>query len=220
MATDMRMLAHDKEMEEPFEKNQVGSTAMPWKRNPMRSERACSLSRIPLAMNLVTQITGSIQLLERSLDDSAARRIAIAEAFLATDAILRIMQNVAEGLVVYPAVIRRHIDEELPFMAIEKIIVRMVEAGASRQECHERLRQHSQAAAAVFKEEGNDNDLLDRIRQDEYFAPVRNQLDSLLNPDDFVGRAPQQVEEFLADEVTPALEPYREMLAGSAELVV
>jgi len=220
MALDIRLLAHDKEIEEPFGSKQVGSTAMPWKRNPMRVERGCSLSRIPLAMELVAQVTEGVQFLERSLDDSAARRVSIAEAFLGVDAILQIVQNVSEGLVVYPAVIRRRIDEELPFMAIETILVEMVKVGADRQECHEQLREHSQAAAAVVKNEGGSNDLLERIRADERFAPVHDRLDDLLDPSQFIGRAPQQVEAFLENEVKPALKPYRDVLGGTAELSV
>jgi len=220
MGFDMRLLAHDKEMEEPFESTQVGSSAMSWKRNPMRDERACSLSRLSLAFSLVTEMTESVQFLERSLDDSAARRVAIPESFLSVDAILRIMQNVSEGLVVYPAVIRRRLDEELPFMIIEKIIVEMVKAGANRQECHEKTRVHSQAAATAFKLEGKPNDLLERILGDEYFAPIHDRLAAMCDPNLFVGRAPQQVDQFLQEEVGPALEPYRAILEGLAQLSV
>jgi len=220
MAMDIRLLAHDKEIEEPFESGQIGSSAMAYKRNPMRCERACSLSRIPMAMGVVARITESIQFLERSLDDSAARRIAIAEAFLAVDAILRIIQNVSEGLVVYPAVIARRISDELPFMATEKFIIEMVSAGADRQECHEKIRVHSQEAGAVVKQQGKPNDLLERLLADPYFAPIHIRLEELCDPMSYVGRAPEQVDQFLEEEVKPALEPYKDELGVTAELSV
>lgn len=220
MGTDIRLLAHDKEVDEPFEQEQKGSFAMPFKLNPMRDERACSLSRIPMVMELAAQVTEAIQWLERSLDDSAARRIYVAESFLAVDAILRIMQNVAEGLVVHPKVMERRIKEELPFMAIEKFLVAMIKAGANRFECHERLRVHSMAAAGVVKNEGGNNDLLDRLRKDEYFGPIHGILDSLVDPASFLNRAPEQVDAFLEKEVGPALARFKDVLGGTAELSV
>lgn len=220
MGNDIRLLAHDEEVEEPREAGQVGSSAMPWKFNPMRNERSCSLSRLPLVFALAGAITESVQWLERSLDDSAARRVYIPESFLATDSILRVVQNVSEGLVVYPAVIARRIQEKLPFMAIEKFMVAMVKAGANRQECHERLRVLSHQASAAVRAEGGTNDLLDRIRADQYFTPIHDKLDQLLDPSTFIGRAPEQVIEFLKQEVEPVLAFYRTALDGSVELSV
>lgn len=220
MATDLRLLAHEKEIEEPFEEEQVGSSAMPYKRNPMRSERACSLARY--LMNLAPNAlqTHAEQWLERSLDDSANRRLIFPEAFLAADAILLILQNVSEGLVVYPRVIARHVAEELPFMAVEKILVAIVKAGGDRQEVHERLRVMSQKAGRTVKEMGELNDLVARIKADPFFAPIHVQLGAILDPSRFIGRAPEQVDEFLAEEVEPALARYAGKLGGSAELNV
>ncbi len=220
MATDLRLLAHDKEVEEPFEKTQVGSSAMPYKRNPMRSERDSALDR--LLMNLVPNAlqTHAEQWLERTLDDSATRRIAIAEAFLLADASLLIMQNVAEGLVVYPKVIEANIARELPFMATEEIILAMVKQGSDRQDVHEKIRVHSQAAGDRMKQEGKPNDLLKRVVEDPFFAPVHNNLDSLLDPTKFVGLAPEQVDEFLEEEVDPALHPFKGQLKGEAKLTL
>lgn len=220
MATDIRLLAHDKEIDEPFEESQKGSFGMPFKRNPMRSERASSLSRHTLGLQLEAQVTESVQWLERTLDDSADRRIYIPESFLTVDAILRIMQNVAEGLVVYPKVIERRIQEELPFMAVEEFVVAMVKAGADRFDCHERIRVHSMAAAGMVKNEGRPNDLLKRLREDDWFAPIHNSLESILDPKNFIGRAPQQVDEFLSQEVRPVLECYQDVLGGKSELSV
>ena len=220
IATDWRLLANLKEMEEPFEKNQIGSSAMAYKRNPMRAERCCALARHLMALVSDAQNTAAVQWMERTLDDSANRRISLAEAFLSADIVLNILQNVSEGMVVYPAVISRRIREELPFMATENVIMAMVKAGGDRQEVHESIRVHSQAAAAVVKQQGGDNDLVERIRGDAFYAPIHAQLDSLLEPSTFVGRAPQQVTAFLASEVKPALDPYTKILDGSAELSV
>lgn len=220
MATDIRLLSHDKEMDEPFEETQKGSFGMPFKTNPMRDERSCSLSRIPMVLHLAAEVTEAIQWLERSLDDSAGRRIYVAESFLSVDAILKIIQNVAEGMVVYPKVIARHINEELPFMAIEKIVIEMVKVGADRFECHENLRVHSRAAAAVVKQEGGQNDLIDRLRADGYFSPIHHQFDALLEPASFIGRAVEQVEEFLEQEIRPVRARYKAALTGTAELTV
>lgn len=220
IATDLRLLANMKEIEEPFEKDQIGSSAMAYKRNPMRSERICSLARHLMTLVGNTQATLAVQWFERTLDDSANRRITLAEAFLTADIVLSIMQNVTEGLVVYPRVIQRRIDQELPFMATENIIMAMVKAGGDRQECHEQIRVLSHEAAAVVKHEGGDNDLIKRVRNTPYFAPIHAQLDSLLDARTFVGRAPEQVLQFIEEEVNPAIKPYQAQMGGSVELNV
>ena len=220
MATDIRLLANLKELEEPFGKHQIGSSAMAYKRNPMRSERICALARHGITLAGNTAQTAAVQWLERTLDDSANRRMTLAEAFLVADGILETLLDVAGGLVVYPAVIRRRIDEELPFMATENVIMAMVRAGGDRQEVHERIRVHSQAAARQVKEHGQANDLIDRIRADDHFAPIHPSLDALLDPSTFVGRAPEQVRAFVAGEVAQALAPWRDRLATGAELRV
>ena len=186
----------------------------------MRSERCCSLARHLMSLVSNAQHTAAVQWMERTLDDSANRRLSSGESFLTADAVLTILQNVAEGLVVYPQVIARRIAEELPFMATENVIMAMVKAGAARQECHEQIRVLSQEAAAVVKQQGGSNDLIDRIRASAYFAPVLGELDSILDPASFIGRAPEQVDRFLDDEVTPALESYQNQLGGSSELNV
>lgn len=222
MATDIRLLCHLKEVEEPFEKDQIGSSAMAYKRNPMRCERVCALARwLGNAPSNARETAGG-QWMERTLDDSANRRLSIPESFLTADVILTILQNVSENLVVYPAIIARHINAELPFMATENIIMAMVRAGGDRQECHEKIRVLSHQAARVVKEEGGENDLIARVRADPYFAPIVPRLDSLLDPASFYGRAPQQVDKFLAQWVEPALAPYAESLrtSGRAELSV
>jgi len=224
IATDIRLLAHDKELEEPFEASQIGSSAMPYKRNPMRCERICALARHLMALGANAAHTHANQWLERTLDDSANRRIALAEAFLTADALLKLLQNVSEGLVVYPKVIERRIEAELPFMATENLIMAMVQAGGDRQECHEKIRVLSHQAGARVKNEGKDNNLLELIKKDDYFAPIRPQIESgeLLEHGSFVGRAVEQVEEFLREEVDPVLEKYAGALAGaqSATLAV
>ncbi|XP_076452889.1 adenylosuccinate lyase-like [Babylonia areolata] len=220
ICTDIRLLANFKELEEPFEKDQIGSSAMPYKRNPMRSERCCSLARHLMALVQDPLATAANQWMERTLDDSANRRIAIAEAFLTADALLGTMQNVFEGLVVYPRVIERRIQQELPFMATENVIMAMVKSGGDRQECHEQIRVLSQQAGNRVKQEGGDNDLVERIRKCGYFAPVHSQLDALLDPATFVGRAPAQVEKFLQTEVEPALQPYSQHLEGHSVLTI
>ncbi len=220
IGTDLRLLAHLKEVEEPFEADQIGSSAMAYKRNPMRSERACSLGRHLMALAQDALNTHAVQWMERTLDDSAVRRICIPEAFLAADAVLGILQNVCEGLVVHPGMIRRHIDAELPFMATENIIMAMVEAGGNRQDVHEKIRVLSHQAAKVVKEDGKDNDLIQRVRHDPFFAPIHADLDELLDPATFVGRAPEQVDRFLAEEVKPAIARYAGHLDGSSQLHV
>merc|ERR1711971_837663 len=180
MCSDIRLLQSLKEMEEPFEKSQIGSSAMAYKRNPMRSERVCGLAR--WLGNILNSARGTAggQWMERTLDDSANRRLTIPEAFLTADVILTLLQNISEGLVVYPAIIARHIAAELPFMATENIIMAMVRSGGDRQECHEKIRVLSHQAARVVKEEGGENDLIERVRNDAYFAPIADRLDVLL----------------------------------------
>uniref|UniRef100_A0A3P9BGL1 Adenylosuccinate lyase n=1 Tax=Maylandia zebra TaxID=106582 RepID=A0A3P9BGL1_9CICH len=198
ICTDIRLLANLKEIEEPF-KEQIGSSAMPYKRNPMRAERCCSLARHLIALMADPLQTASVQWLERTLDDSANRRISLPESFLTADIVLSTLQNITEGLVVYPKVIERDIHNELPFMATENIIMAIVKAGGNRQECHEKICVLSQESAAVVKQEGGDNDLLARIQRDPYFAPILGQLDALLDPKTFIGRAPQQVQHVQSD---------------------
>jgi len=218
MATDVRILAHRKEIEEPFERTQVGSSAMAYKRNPMRSERICSLARFLYGLSPIATETAAVQWLERTLDDSAARRLVIPQAFLAADAVLILCRNVTSGLVVYPRVIAATLQAELPFMATENILMAAVAAGGDRQALHECIRRHSQAAAAVVKEQGGGNDLLDRLRADPVFAAV--DLDAALDPRQFVGRAPEQVDEFLAGVVEPIRAKYPGALGGAAEVRV
>ncbi|XP_015274672.1 PREDICTED: adenylosuccinate lyase [Gekko japonicus] len=220
ICTDIRLLANLKEIEEPFEKEQIGSSAMAYKRNPMRSERCCSLARHLMTLILDPLQTASVQWFERTLDDSANRRISLAEAFLTADIILSTLQNISEGLVVYPKVIARRIQQELPFMSTENIIMAMVKAGGNRQDCHEKIRVLSQQAAAVVKQEGGDNDLIARIRADPYFSPIHDQLETLLEPTSFTGRASQQVTRFLKEEVYPVLTPYQSKMGVKMELAL
>jgi adenylosuccinate lyase len=219
-ATDMRLLSHLKELEEPFEGKQVGSSAMPYKRNPMRSERICGLARYVLADALNPAMTAYNQWLERTLDDSSNRRIAISEAFLATDAILNICINIASGIKVYEKVIEKHILEELPFIGTENIMMDAVKRGGNRQELHERIRIHSLAAGAVVKEQGLPNDLLKRIASDETFGLTLEELTETLLPEKFTGRAAQQVEDFYKDFVQPVLERYPQRMKQETDLKV
>jgi adenylosuccinate lyase len=218
MATDLRLLAHRKEVEEPFEKEQIGSSAMAYKRNPMRSERICSLARFVMSMEQNAAQTIAVQWLERTLDDSANRRLSLPQAFLGIDAVLILCQNVTSGLVVYPKVIASQLDAELPFMATENILMAAVSAGGDRQELHELIRQHSQAAAKVVKEEGGRNDLLARLAADPAFAKV--DLTSVMNPIQYVGRAPEQVDEFLAEVISPLRAKYGDLAQKEAEVKV
>lgn len=204
-ANDLRLLQNLKEVEEPFEKGQVGSSAMAYKRNPMRSERICSLARFVTCSAVNPQLTASVQWLERTLDDSANKRLAVAECFLATDALLNIVINVANGMVVYPKVIEKHMTENLPFIATENILMEGVKRGGDRQELHERIRRHSMEAARVIKEEGGTCDLLDRIASDPAFNLTKQDILEVLRPENYIGRAPQQVDEFLHDYVEGAL---------------
>lgn len=262
IATDIRLLANLKEVEEPFEKDQIGSSAMAYKRNPMRCERVCSLARHLMSLQQNALQTASVQWFERTLDDrwvwavachcrdchsktvsclaatrsstdsfahplalshlipspsSANRRVTIPEAFLTTDILLTLLQNISEGLVVYPAIIRKRINQELPFMATENIIMAMVKAGGDRQIVHEKIRVLSHQAGRVVKEEGGENDLIERIKQDPFFQPIHAQLDSLLDPNTFVGRAPEQVVSFIEKWVKPALAPYQDDLKNAKE---
>ena len=210
MCTDIRLLASLKELEEPFEKSQIGSSAMPYKRNPMRSERCCSLARHLMSLTSTPAHNHANQWFERTLDDSANRRVVIAEAFLTADILLNTTQNIVNGMVVYPAVIKKHLMEELPFMATENILMAMVKAGADRQECHEKLRVHAQEAGAQVKQFARPNDMLERVKSDGYFAPIHSTLDSLMDPSNFIGRAPQQVDQFVRGEVRPAIQGYSE----------
>lgn len=204
-SNDIRLLQHLKEVEEPFEKNQIGSSAMAYKRNPMRSERIAALARYVISDALNPALTAAEQWFERTLDDSANKRIAIPEAFLATDAILTLYLNIASGLVVYPAVIRKHLAEELPFMATENIMMAGVRQGGDRQDLHEKIRQHSMAAGARVKVDGAANDLLERIAADPAFGLSNQELAGLLDASLYIGRCPEQVSEFLAAEVYPLL---------------
>jgi adenylosuccinate lyase len=215
---DVRLLANLKEIEEPFEASQVGSSAMAYKRNPMRCERATGLARFLMDVSASPLHTAAEQWLERTLDDSANRRLAMAESFLAADGILRITLNVARGLVVYPATVAAHVAAELPFMATENILMAAVEGGGDRQDLHERIRRHSQDAARQVKELGKPNDLLDRLRADPAFAAV--DFRKVLDARSFVGRAPAQVQEFLAQEVAPVLRKHRKLLGEKSELRV
>ena len=207
-ATDLRLLCHLKEVEEPFEKEQIGSSAMPYKRNPMRCERICSLARYVMADSMNPAITASAQWFERTLDDSANKRISIPEAFLAVDAILNIYANVASGMVVHEKVIARHVAEELPFMATENIMMDAVKRGGDRQMLHEQIRRLSLEAGYQVKELGLPNDLIDRIAAEPMFGLTKEELETHLNPVAYIGRCPEQVEEFLDREVKPILERY------------
>lgn len=202
-ATDIRLLANRKELEEPFEKQQIGSSAMAYKRNPMRCERICGLTRFVMSLQSSPAMTAATQWFERTLDDSANRRLVIPQAFLAIDASLVLLQNVAEGMVVYPKTIEKNLREELPFMATESIMMAGVAAGGDRQELHERIRVHSQAAAQVVKQEGLPNDLLQRLGEDPAFAKIS--LQAVIDPRAYVGRAPEQVDEFLKEVIEPIL---------------
>jgi len=207
-ATDLRIMQGLKEIEEPFEKDQIGSSAMAYKRNPMRSERICSLARFVIALPQSTAFTQSTQWFERTLDDSANKRLAIPEAFLATDAMLILSENVANGMVVHQKIIERHINEELPFMATENILMEAVKKGGDRQILHEEIRALSQQAAYMVKEEGKNNDLLERILASEKFGMERKDLERVLDLKKFIGRAPEQTEEFINLEARPAIEAF------------
>ncbi len=219
-SNDIRLLQHLKEIEEPFEKSQIGSSAMAYKRNPMRSERISSLARYVICEAVNPAITASTQWFERTLDDSANKRLSVAEAFLATDAVLGIYLNVVDGLVVYPKVIKSHIDNELPFMATENIMMQAVKKGGDRQELHEKIRVYSMQAGSVVKVEGKPNDLIERIAADKSFNLDMNELKAVLKPENYVGRAPQQTIEFVDGVVKPILDKNSQVLGLKSELNV
>lgn len=218
-SNDIRLLQHLKEVEEPFEKNQIGSSAMAYKRNPMRSERIGSLARYVIADSMNPAITAATQWFERTLDDSANKRISVPEAFLCIDAILILFRNVVDGLVVYPKVIERHLNDELPFMATENIMMDAVKKGGNRQELHERIRVHSMDAGKVVKSEGKPNDLLQRIANDPVFGLSIEELNAIMVPSNFVGRAPQQTEEYITQYVQPILEENRILLGAESDAI-
>ncbi|HIF42004.1 MAG TPA: adenylosuccinate lyase [Planctomycetes bacterium] len=218
-ATDLRLLANRRELEEPFGKQQVGSSAMPWKRNPMRSERICALSRFVMEALGNTAHTAANQWLERTLDDSANRRLVLAESFLAVDAIMNLYLDVAGGLVVNPAIVTRNLDAELPFLASENLMMEAVKAGGDRQDLHERIRVHSHEAAAEIKA-GGENTMKRRLAEDPAFSALSSRLDDLLDGKHFVGRAPEQVLEFIAAEVDPILECHADLLGVEGEVTV
>ena len=219
-SNDIRLLQHLKEIEEPFEKHQIGSSAMAYKRNPMRSERIASLSRYVMSDVMNTAMTASTQWFERTLDDSANKRLSVPEGFLAVDGILDLYLNVVDGLVVYPKVIEQHLMNELPFMATENIMMDAVKAGGDRQELHEKIRVHSMEAGRMVKVEGKANDLLERIAADPAFGMTMEQLEAIMKPENFVGRAPQQVAEFLEGDVYPVLEENKDLLGIKAVINV
>ena len=219
-SNDIRILQHLKEVEEPFEKNQIGSSAMAYKRNPMRCERIAALANYVISDMLNPAITSSTQWFERTLDDSANRRISISEAFLATDGILQLYLNVSEGMVVYPKMIEKHLMEELPFMATENIMMEAVKQGGDRQELHERIRTHSMEAGKKVKEEGLSNDLLERIANDPAFNINLEALQKVMKPENFVGRAPEQTTEFLNGVIKPILTANEHLLGAKAEITV
>jgi adenylosuccinate lyase len=215
LAGDVRLLANLREIEEPFGKKQIGSSAMAYKRNPMRSERVCSLARYVMSLPANAANTHATQWFERTLDDSANRRISLPEAFLGADVILSLLININTGLQVWPNVIAKRVAAELPFMATENILMAAVKAGGDRQELHEAIRTHSMDAARKIKEEGGDNDLLERLKKDSHFAVIADKIDDLVNPVEFVGRAPQQVEDFVNGKIKPLLDKYSEEMSGA-----
>lgn len=219
-SNDMRLLQHLKEIEEPFEESQIGSSAMAYKRNPMRSERISSLARYVICDTVNPAITASTQWFERTLDDSANKRISVAEGFLAVDAILELYINIVSGIVVYPKMIEKRLQSELPFMATENIMMAAVKKGGDRQELHEKIRCHSMDAGRVVKVEGKENDLLYRIANDASFGLTLEEIQAEMKPENFVGRAPQQVEEMVRDYVTPIIEKYKDDLGISVEIKV
>ena len=219
-SNDIRLLQHLKEVEEPFEKSQIGSSAMAYKRNPMRSERIASLSRYVMIDALNPAMTSAEQWFERTLDDSANKRLSVAEGFLAVDGVLDLLLNVVDGLVVYPKVIEKHLMAELPFMATENIMMDAVKAGGDRQELHERIRTLSMQAGRTVKEEGRDNDLLERIAADPAFNLSAEDLQAAMIPSRYTGRASYQVDRYLAEVIRPLLDEHRDMLGASSEISV
>ena len=219
-SNDLRLLQSIKEIEEPFEKHQIGSSAMAYKRNPMRSERMSSLSRIVIVNALNPAITAATQWFERTLDDSANKRISVPEAFLALDGVLNLYINIAESMVIYDKVIAKHVNEELPFMATENIMMECTKRGCDRQELHERIREHSMAAAKRVKGEGLSNDLIERIMADDYFKLTKEEILDIIDPLKFIGRAPSQVVEFIDEYVTPIINENKDALEIKSEINV
>jgi adenylosuccinate lyase len=219
MANDIRLLSNLKEASEPFGKKQVGSSAMAYKKNPMRSERICSLARYVIVNALNPPMTASVQWLERTLDDSANKRMVMPESFLAVDAILSIAANVISGLVVHEKVIEKNLQNELPFMATENILMEAVKEGGDRQELHEKIRQHSLEAAKNVRE-GGENDLIDRLKGDSAFESIVPRFDEILDPVKFTGRCGEQVREFISTEVDPVLKEYKDIAVQAKELKV
>jgi adenylosuccinate lyase len=211
MATDLRLLAHLKEVEEPFSNKQIGSSAMPYKRNPMQSERICSIARFVMSLSENPTYTAATQWFERTLDDSANRRLCIPESFLAVDSILRLLINISGNMVVYPKVIEKHLKEELPFLATENILMESVKKGADRQNIHERIRQHSISVSRRMKEEGLENDLIARITNDKEIPLSKEDLENCLEIQRYVGRAPEQLKEFLENDLSKILDCYKEV---------
>jgi adenylosuccinate lyase len=220
MANDIRLMQHDRQLEEPFEKNQIGSSAMAYKRNPMRSERIASLSRYVMIDALNPAITSATQWFERTLDDSANKRLSVAEGFLTLDGILDLCINVTSGLVVNTKVIDRHLRSELPFMVTENIMMDAVKAGGNRQELHEKIRTYSMEAGANVKREGKENNLLELIAADPAFNMTLDELKALMQPERYVGRAPQQTEEFITEVIQPVLDENKDVLGLTAEINV
>jgi adenylosuccinate lyase len=208
LGNDLRLLAHLREVEEPFEAEQIGSSAMPYKRNPMRAERICALSRHVIVLAQDPAFTASTQWLERTLDDSANRRVSVPDAYLALDGVLVLVENVAKGLVVNETVVKNNLEEHLPFLATETVLMVATQRGGDRQELHERIRRHSMEAAGRMKLEGGKPDLLARIAEDEAFGMSLQDLEGLVDPSRFVGRAPQQVDQFLSQWVDPVIQRY------------
>ncbi len=219
-ANDLRLLQSMKEMEEPFEKHQIGSSAMAYKRNPMRSERLCSLSRFIVSLPVNGAMTSSTQWFERTLDDSANKRITTAQGFLALDGLLNLYMNIADNMVVYEKVIKKHIDAELPFMATEVILMECVKSGGDRQELHEKIRLHSMESAKIVKEDGGENDLITRIKNDPAFKAIHSKIDAIMRSENFIGRAPEQVVEFIKEDIDPILEKNKNLLGQKAEINV
>ncbi|MCP4174268.1 MAG: adenylosuccinate lyase [Fuerstiella sp.] len=215
--SDIRILQHKKELEEPFEKKQIGSSAMAYKRNPMRSERVCALARFAMSLQAGSDATMATQWMERTLDDSAIRRLAVPQAFLAIDACLILYRNITDGMVVYPKTIEKHLNEELPFMATEEILMAGVKAGGDRQDLHERIRVHSQASAAEVKQQGLPNDLISRLQSDDGFKGI--DLAGALDAQKYIGRAPQQIDTFIAEQIEPVRRRYSDELDSDAEAV-
>ncbi|OHB89439.1 MAG: adenylosuccinate lyase [Planctomycetes bacterium RIFCSPHIGHO2_02_FULL_40_12] len=219
-ANDIRLLHNLREIEEPFGKKQIGSSAMPYKRNPMRCERVTSLARYIICDSMNTALTSGAQWFERTLDDSANRRLVLPEMFIATDAMLDIVLGVVRGLTVYPKVIERRVNEELPFLASESILMEAVKAGGNRQKLHEKIRKYSMETITLIKEKGAGNDFLERIKKDEDFAKIRDSLTDILNPKNFIGRAPKQVTEYITEVAKPLLRKFKKLLGTKTEFKV